>query len=66
MGGGGSPKSRLGKEIDRIYQLPNAGGEGVNKVARWQNLIPSFPLDCARVEGVEAKSKEGKGSNFAA
>ena len=63
MGGGGSPKSRLGKEIDKIYQLPNAGGEGVNKVARWQNLIPSFHLDCARVE---AKSKEGKGSNFAA
>ena len=33
------------------------------KVAKWQNLIPS--LDCARVEGVGAQSKERKGSNFA-
>ena len=38
----------------------------LSKVARRQNLISSFPLDCARVEGVEAQSKERRGSNFAA
>ena len=27
---------------------------------------PFLSLDCARVEGVEAQSKERKGSNFAA
>ena len=27
-----------------------------NKVARWQNFIPSLSLDCARVEDVEAQS----------
>ena len=32
-------------------------------VARWQNLIPSFPWI---VEGVGAQSKERKGSSFAA
>ena len=29
-------------------------------------LDPFLPLDCARVEGVGAQSKERKGSNFAA
>ena len=33
-----------------------------DSVARWQNLIPSYPRS-ARGRG--AKSKEGKGSNFA-
>ena len=41
-----------------------ASAPKVSKVARWQNLILS--LDCARVEGVGAQSKERKGPNFAA
>ena len=58
---------------------PEGGGRGLSldpptcKVARWQNLIPSFPLIAPgwrawgrRVEGVGAQSKEKKGSNFAA
>ena len=36
------------------------------KVARWQNLIPSFPWIAPGWRGVGAKSKERKGSNFAA
>ena len=35
----------------------------VNKVARWQNLIPSFPWIAP---GVGAQSKERNVSNFAA
>ena len=35
------------------------GTPGV-KVARWQNLIPSFPLDCARVEGVAHNPRKGR------
>ena len=38
----------------------------VNKVARLQNLIPSFPWIAPGLEGVGAQSKERKGSNFAA
>ena len=34
-------------------------------VARWQKFDPFLSLDCARVEGMGAQSKERKGSNFA-
>ena len=35
-------------------------------VARWlAKFDPFLSLDCARVEGVGAQSKERKGSNFA-
>ena len=42
-----------------------------NKVARWQNLIPSFPWIAPgrmqdMLDGVGAQSKERKESNFAA
>ena len=43
--------------------IPRSPSGTPASVARWQNLIPSFP--CARVEGVGAQSKEWKGSNFA-
>ena len=35
------------------------------KVARWQNLIPSFPWIASGWRAGEAQSKERKGSNFA-
>ena len=36
-----------------------------SKVARWHNLIPSFPsLDCAPTPSTLAQSKKRKGSNF--
>ena len=35
------------------------------KVARWQNLIPSFPCIVPGFKGVGAQSKESKGLNFA-
>ena len=38
------------------------GEERENKVAKFD---PFLSLDCTRVEGVEAQSKERKGSNFA-
>ena len=34
--------------------------EEEDKVARWQNLIPSFPWDCARVEGVAHNPRKGR------
>ena len=30
------------------------------KVARWQNLIPSFPLDCARVDSGGRNPRKGR------
>ena len=41
---------------------PGDGGQGC-KMAKFDPLLS---LDCARVEGVGAQSKERKGSNFAA
>ena len=36
-----------------VHSAKERGKErGDPKVARWQILIPSFSLDCARVEGV--------------
>ena len=42
------------------------GGPPVGKVARWQNLIPSFPWIAPGWRALGAQSKERKGSNFAA
>ena len=54
---------------DRLREVEHAHGDApvqdililINMVARWQILIPSLSLDCARVE-----AKERKESNFAA
>ena len=37
-----------------------------DKIARWQNLIPSFPWIAPGWKGVVTQSEERKGSNFAA
>ena len=38
----------------------------LNQGCQMAKFDPFLSLDCARVEGVGAQSKEGKGSNFAA
>ena len=48
----------------RIYFM--GARQAGTKVARWQNLIPSFPWIAPGLEGVGAQSKERKGSKFAA
>ena len=41
-------------------------GEEREQGCQMAKFDPFLSLDCARVEGVEAQSKERKGSNFAA
>ena len=48
----------------RIYFM--GARQAGTKVARWQNVIPSFSWIAPGLEGVGAQSKERKGSNFAA
>ena len=49
-----------------VLAVGSGGGLIVSKVARWQNLIPSFPWIAPGWRGIGAQSKERKGSNFAA
>ena len=42
------------------------GQSGYKQGCQMAKFDPSLSLDCARVEGVGAHSKERKGSNFAA
>ena len=51
-----------------LYVLDCPGGLDVNhrQGCQMAKFDPFLSLDCARVEGVGAQSKERKGSNFAA
>ena len=59
------PQSSLGSKF-RAAECEGGGcdddDDGLCNVARWQNLIPSFP---APTPSTPAQSKERKGSNFA-
>ena len=65
------PAVGLGAELEQAERgQPRQDGDGDDNLIRVGRQIAKFDpflsLDCARVEGVGAQSKERKGSNFAA
>ena len=54
--------SFIGEAIHPYRMSECRGGQG----CQMAKFDPFLSLDCARVEGVGAQSKERKGSNFAA
>ena len=53
------------KSLNRVTLLGRAGADP-RQGCQMAKFDPFLSLDCARVEGVGAQSKEMKGSNFAA
>ena len=56
---------RIYKEGE-IYECHCGGRQCCSQGCQMAKFDPFLSLDCARVEGVGAQSKERKGSNFAA
>ena len=53
--------------LEKIYGVFRPLKDGVSstfRVARWQNLIPSLSLDCARVEGEGGAIQAKEGIKF--
>ena len=57
-----------GRETERVANLiiGAPGPDTLRQGCQMAKFDPFLSLDCARVEGVGAQSKERKGSNFAA
>ena len=54
----------LGGPINQT-EIASVGGDSMHG-CKMAKFVPFLSLDCARVEGEGAQSKERKGSNFAA
>ena len=64
LDGGGDEPRHVRVDVVDVVELV---GEGVpSQCCQMAKFDPFLSLDCARVEGVGAQSKERKGSNFAA
>ena len=65
--GEGVPGEGRERGVGRVGDPGGAEGEvGTDQGCQMAKFDPFLSLDCARVEGVGAQSKERKGSNFAA